>query len=111
MDRLVRAAFTWTAGTCRRDVRLDQRVAGIADLVLLLAVAVALERKVRRIERRGRSVEHPPPRRDTVVGDGDVERRLVGTIAGERSGMDPGHVRWIEEVVGDVQVVAGDDHV
>ena len=51
------------------DVGLDQGIARIAHLVLLLAIAVSVELQVRGIERCRSGVEHPPPRRDAVVGD------------------------------------------
>ena len=52
-----------TAGAGGAEEGFDQRQAGVAHLVLLLAIAVALELQVRRVEGRRRLVEASSARR------------------------------------------------
>ena len=97
-------------GTLRREDRLDVSERGIADLVMLFAVAVAFERDKLLVERRNLDVVHPARNDHARFGAGDGQRLFLAGGVAERRLVHPGDVAGVQKVVGDEQVVAGERH-
>lgn len=105
VQRTVRAA-----GACGGEDRFDQRVGGVADLVMLQAVAIALEFHNFFVKRGGLVVEHPAVHDDAAVGFGDAQGRVFGGACGKAALVDPCHMGGVEQVVAHQQVVAVEFH-
>ena len=70
-----RAAFAARMG--RREDRLDDGVARVADLVVLLAVRIALELQEGGIKGCRFGVDHPAPNGHAIVLHGRLQRRFL----------------------------------
>ena len=98
------------AGARGHEHGLDERMTRIADFVVLQSVAHAGETNEGNIDGRDVDLAHPAKRGHAGRVCLDLYRLGFAGGVAERTGMNPGNVRWIEQIVSHVEVIAIDRH-